>query len=56
MFPITNEMVTTERTRRLEGYRRWSHRHGYVAGVEANDPPRPSHGHRPLLRAAAFSR
>lgn len=52
MFPITTQVVASERSRRLEGYRRWSHRHGQPAGVDANDTPRPVSGHRPVLRVA----
>lgn len=52
MFPITADVVTAERSRRLEGYRRWSHRHGRTAGPDVDDTPRPVQGHRPSLRAA----
>jgi hypothetical protein len=53
MFPVsTIDIVTTERTRRLEGYRAWSHRQGRSAGPEAADTVRPDHGHRPSLRIA----
>jgi hypothetical protein len=52
MFPVTTEIVTSERTHRLEGYLRWSHRRGQVAGAAAADVPRPVVGHRPVLRLA----
>jgi hypothetical protein len=52
MFPITTDVVTAERTHQLEGYRRWSHRRGQLAGREADDVQRPAVGHRPVLRLA----
>ncbi len=52
MFPISTEVVSAERTHRLEGFRRWSHRRGQVAGLEADDTARPATGHRPVLRLA----
>jgi hypothetical protein len=52
MFPTTTDVVTAERTHRLEGYRRWSRRHGQVAGREADDTEPPAVGHRPVLRLA----
>ncbi|MDQ2782432.1 hypothetical protein [Lapillicoccus sp.] len=52
MFPITPQVVSADRSRRLENYRRWSHRHGQVAGFDANDAPRPVSGHSHTLRAA----
>ncbi len=52
MFPVTTQVVIADHSRRLESYRRWSQRHGQIAGVDANDAPRPVSGHRRTLRAA----
>ena len=53
MFPTaTTDLVSTERGRRLEGYRTWSRRRHQSAGVVADDPARPAGGHRPALRPA----
>ncbi len=52
MFPVTTEIVTTDRSRRLEGFHRWSLRRHQSAGPEVGDPGRPVEGHRPALRPA----
>ena len=49
MFPITTvDTVSADRSRRLEGYRGWSHRRHQPAGPDADDTPRPVEGHRPV--------
>ena len=56
MFPMTTvDTVSADRSRRLEGYRGWSHRRHQPAGPDADDTSRPIEGHRPVLRPA-FSR
>ena len=53
MFPITTvEIVSADRSRRLEGYRGWSRRRHQSAGPNADDSARPLEGHRPVLRPA----
>jgi hypothetical protein len=53
MFPVTSiDIVSTERSRRLEGYRTWSRRRHQTAGADADDVARPEHGHHPVLRPA----
>ncbi|MEP6649821.1 MAG: hypothetical protein ABJA74_07885 [Lapillicoccus sp.] len=53
MFPITTvDIVSAERSRRLEGYRGWSRRRHQSAGADADDTARPQDGHRPVLRPA----
>lgn len=53
MFPITTtDIVSAERSRRLEGFRSWSRRRNQSAGADADDTTRPLEGHRPVLRPA----
>jgi hypothetical protein len=53
MFPVTSiDIVGTERSRRLEGYRTWSRRRHQTAGADADDVARPEHGHHSVLRPA----
>lgn len=53
MFPIaTTEIVTAERSRRLEGFRTWSRRRNRSTPADVDETSRPLHGHRPTLRAA----
>ena len=53
MFPTTTvDTVSTDRSRRLEGYRGWSRRRHQTAGADADDVARPNEGHRPVLPPA----
>jgi hypothetical protein len=52
VFPVTTDIVTADRSRRLEGFHRWSHRRHQSAGPEVGDVARPIDGHRPTLRPA----
>lgn len=53
MFPITTtDIVSADRSRRLEGYRTWSRRRNQAAGSDVDDNARPVQGHRPTLRPA----
>lgn len=52
MFPITTDIVTADRSRRLEGFRGWSRRRHQTAGSEVGDIARPVEGHRSTFRPA----
>ena len=53
MFPVTTlEIVSTERSRRHEGFRTWSRRRNVSARVDGDDTAQPLMGHRPTLRPA----
>lgn len=53
MFPIaTAQIVTAERSRRLEGFRAWSRRRHPSGPADVTETTRPLQGHRPSLRPA----